>query len=66
MLVLSRKTSERIHIGDNITITIVRIGQGAVRIGVDAPKDMDVVRAELVSQLAPVSLSDERTENAAV
>ncbi len=47
MLVLSRKTSERILIGDDITITIVRIGPNSVRIGIEAPKDMNIVREEL-------------------
>ena len=48
MLVLSRKTSERILIGDDIAITIVRIGPNSVRIGIEAPKSMNIVRAELV------------------
>ena len=39
MLVLSRKTSERILIGDEIAITIVRIGPNSVRIGIEAPQD---------------------------
>lgn len=47
MLVLSRKTSERILIGDEIAITIVRIGPNSVRIGIEAPKDMNIVREEL-------------------
>ena len=47
MLVLSRKTSERILIGDDIAITIVRIGPNSVRIGIEAPKDMNIVREEL-------------------
>ena len=53
MLVLSRKTSERILIGDEIAITIVRIGPNSVRIGVDAPKSMNIVREEL-KKLEPV------------
>jgi carbon storage regulator len=47
MLVLSRKTSERILIGDDIAITIVRIGPNSVRIGIEAPKTMNIVREEL-------------------
>ncbi|MEY4187241.1 MAG: hypothetical protein RIT02_2275, partial [Planctomycetota bacterium] len=46
MLVLSRKMSERILIGDEISITIVRIGPNSVRIGVEAPRNMSVVRSE--------------------
>jgi carbon storage regulator len=47
MLVLSRKTSERILIGDEIAITIVRIGPNSVRVGIEAPKSMNIVREEL-------------------
>jgi len=48
MLVLSRKISETIHIGPDIAITVVRIGPNSVRIGVTAPKNVHVVRGELV------------------
>ena len=47
MLVLSRKPGERIMIGDEIVITIVRIGPNAVRVGIEAPRDMNIVREEL-------------------
>lgn len=50
MLVLSRKVGERILIGDKIAVTIVRVAQGAVRIGVEAPDDMQIVREELKDQ----------------
>lgn len=48
MLVLSRKPSERIRIGDDVTITIVRIGPNAVKVGIDAPKSLPIVREELL------------------
>ena len=51
MLVLSRKTSERILIGDEIAITIVRIGANSVRVGIEAPKTMSIVREELKKEL---------------
>lgn len=60
MLVLSRKVGERILIGDQIAITVVRIGQGGVRIGVDAPSDMIVVREELAGDK---TLSAQREES---
>ena len=53
MLVLSRKTGERILIGDKITVTVVRIGQGGVRLGIDAPEEFEVVREELKSEDRP-------------
>ncbi len=47
MLVLSRKAGERIWIGDDISVTVVRISGGGVRIGIEAPREMPVVREEL-------------------
>jgi carbon storage regulator len=49
MLVLSRKSGERIRIGDNVTVTIVRIGPNNVRLGIEAPRDLNIVREELCS-----------------
>jgi len=48
MLVLSRKEGEKIRIGDDVVITIVRAQGGKVRVGVEAPKDVVVLRDELV------------------
>lgn len=47
MLVLSRKVGERILIGDQVTVTVVRIAGGGVRLGIEAPADMAVIREEL-------------------
>lgn len=47
MLVLSRKVGERVLVGDKVVITVVRIGPNAVRLGIEAPKDMNIVREEL-------------------
>ena len=47
MLVLTRKYQEKIRIGDNITITILRTKGKAVRLGIEAPTDVPVIRGEL-------------------
>ena len=47
MLVLSRKKSEQIQIGENITITVLRVKGSAVQIGVDAPNNVKILRSEL-------------------
>ena len=47
MLVLSRRPGERILIGDNVAVTVIRIGPNTVRLGIDAPQDMNIVREEL-------------------
>ncbi len=54
MLVLSRKVGERILIGDKIAITVVKIGHGGVRVGVEAPPELAVVREELAQELERV------------
>jgi carbon storage regulator len=51
MLVLSRKPGERILIGDNVTVTIVRIGPNNVRLGIEAPRQLNIVREELCAGL---------------
>lgn len=55
MLVLSRKEQERIHIGDNITLTIGRIKGGRVRLCIEAPPEVLILRGELprFSTVAP-------------
>jgi carbon storage regulator len=50
MLVLSRLEGQVITIGDNIRVTIVEVRGGKVRVGIDAPRDLQVLRAELVEQ----------------
>ena len=47
MLVLSRKESERIRLGNNIVVTVVRVSGDRVRIGIEAPPDVIVLRDEL-------------------
>ncbi len=51
MLVLSRKVGERILIGDDIAVTVVRVAQGMVRIGVEAPQETPIVREEIKDRL---------------
>lgn len=47
MLVLTRKTTETIKIGNGITITILRVKGQTVRVGIEAPRDVRVIRGEL-------------------
>jgi carbon storage regulator len=63
MLVLTRKLREAVRIGDNVRVTIVRTGVGAVRIGVEAPDGMKIVREEIESRIADgESIADLRDE----
>ncbi len=52
MLVLTRKQTETIQIGDSITITVLRMKGKAVRLGIQAPRDMNVIRGELAFEQA--------------
>ena len=47
MLVLTRKVGQRVLIGDNVAVTIVRVSQGTVRLGIEAPPETPIVREEL-------------------
>ena len=47
MLVLSRRSTERIQIGDNVAVTVLEIRGNIVRIGIDAPTEVRVLRSEL-------------------
>jgi carbon storage regulator len=54
MLVLTRKRSETIRIGDNVLIKVIRSGRNAVKIGIQAPESVRVLRGELCAD-APAS-----------
>jgi carbon storage regulator CsrA len=56
MLVLTRKLQERIHIGDQITVTIVRIQGDRIRLGIEAPKNVRVMRGEVSARDAQASV----------
>jgi len=50
MLVLSRKQSERIRVGSDIVVTVVRVAGDKVRLGIEAPANVLVLRDELDSR----------------
>jgi carbon storage regulator len=52
MLVLSRKPGERLRLGDEITLTVLRVDGQRVRIGIDAPSEVRILRDELRQPLA--------------
>ena len=53
MLVLSRKLSQQIVIGPDIRITIVKLDRNQVRLGIEAPRGMTILREELVARDEP-------------
>ncbi len=56
MLVLSRKEGEKLVIGENITIVVSKISGNRVTLGIEAPRDVKVVRGELDRELKPSEL----------
>jgi carbon storage regulator len=66
MLVLSRKESQRIRLGDSIVITIVKVSGDKVRIGIDAPANVLVLRDELEPREQPAACTVEAVPAAAI
>lgn len=65
MLVLSRKENDSIIIDGDIKITIVKLDRNAVRIGIDAPNDVKILRGELIANSKPAAQGT-RTETESV
>lgn len=63
MLVLTRKTGERVLIGDDIVVTIVDVRGDGVRVGIDAPRGIRIQRDEVVKAVSQAN--QEARENAA-
>lgn len=51
MLVLTRRKGESILLGDDIEITIVNVEEGTVKIAINAPKEVSILRKELVKEV---------------
>lgn len=51
MLVVSRKSGESIMIGENIEVLILDLGDGNVKVGINAPKNIKILRKELIAEV---------------
>lgn len=56
MLVLTRKPGEKIHIGSDLTVSIISISENQVKIGIDAPPEVKIYRSELYEKLLESNL----------
>lgn len=63
MLVLSRRENERIRLGDSIVVTVVRLSGDKVRLGIEAPADVVVLRDELQPHAGSPSVDDSLNES---
>lgn len=57
VLVLARKLDESIVIGDNIIVKIVSVENGVVKLGIDAPQEIPIMRSELLEQVREQNIS---------
>ncbi|MCL4492058.1 MAG: carbon storage regulator CsrA [Nitrospirae bacterium] len=62
MLVLTRKADQTINIGDDIRIKILEIGNGYVKLGIEAPKEMPIYREELYEKLKQLNVEAARID----
>jgi len=57
MLVLARKLDESIVIGDDVRVKIISIDKGVVKIGIDAPSDVAILRSELIEDVKELNIA---------
>lgn len=60
MLVLTRKIDESIVIGENVEIKIISIDKGMVKLGIDAPKSISIVRSELLKDIKELNIASSK------
>ena len=63
MLILTRKEGESLRLGDDITVTVVSVKGGNVRIGVDAPRDLAVHREEIYEKISESGEANSKASN---
>jgi len=60
MLVLARKLNESIVIGDNVEIKIISIDKGVVKLGIEAPRDVSILRSELLEDVKKSNIASSK------
>ena len=62
MLILTRRIGETVMIGDEVTVTVLRVKGNQVRLGVNAPKSVSVQREEIFHRIKHESAESEQAE----
>ena len=60
MLVLARKLDESIVLGDDIILKVISIEKGVVKLGIDAPKSVSIVRSELLEDVKDANIASSK------
>jgi carbon storage regulator CsrA len=60
MLVLARKLNEAIKIGENIEVKVLSIENGVVKLGIDAPRNIEILRNELLEDVKDANIAASR------
>lgn len=63
MLVLARKLNESIVVNDDITIRVISIDKGVVKIGIDAPRSVSIMRSELIEDVTQANKASSKDDN---
>lgn len=63
MLILTRKIGEGVVLNENITVRVVEISKGVVKLGFDAPKDMLILREELEKAIKEANIEASKSVN---
>ena len=63
MLVLKRKAGESIIVADNIEIKIIEVEEGRIKIGIDAPKEVSILRKEVLDETKSENKSATQSRN---
>lgn len=66
MLVLSRRVGERLMIGDDIVLTVIEVRSDGVRLGIDAPRDVRIHRAEILEAVTAANVEASAVDDNAV
>ena len=62
MLVLTRKSDESVRIGNDIVIKVIRTGKGTVKLGIEAPADVRILRGELADAAPEPAVAEDEDE----
>jgi carbon storage regulator len=64
MLVLTRKVGEKILVGDDVVVSVVEVNRGSVRLGVEAPQAVSILRFEVYERIQEENLNASRASSA--